>query len=247
MLLGVDVMNDPLEVRRHVGYLAETSPLYTDMLVREYLDFIAEIRRIEPRIRSRRFNEVAERCGLSQVLDRPIGHLSRGYRQRIGIAQALIHEPDILILDEPTVGLDPNQIMAIRNLIREIGHEKTVILSTHILREVEAVCDRVLIIHQGRIVADDLPERLRRGNTVAALISGPREEMQAALSALPHVARVDIKALEAPLCQVKVATDGNEAVPAELFKLAAQKDWVMSELYREDASLEDVFQQLTEV
>src|SRR5262249_11012139 len=164
---GFDVADDSLEVRKRIGYLPEDTPLYKDMQVIEYLEFVARVRGIEPPARREKIRDIAGVCGIADHLGRPIGELSRGYRQRVGLAQAMIHDPAILILDEPTSGLDPNQIAEIRSLIREIGRQKTVILSTHILPEVQATCSRVVIIAAGRLVADGTPEELsarERGN-----------------------------------------------------------------------------------
>ncbi|WP_228557484.1 ABC transporter ATP-binding protein, partial [Myxococcus sp. AB025B] len=160
---GLDVREDPVASRRMLGYLPENNPLYEEMMVRDFLDFVAEVRGIPKPLRAGRLRGAVERCGLASVLGKDIHQLSKGYRQRVGLAQAILHDPDLLILDEPTTGLDPNQIVEIRSLIKELGREKTVILSTHILSEVQSTCDRVLIINDGRLVADDTPERLGKG------------------------------------------------------------------------------------
>src|SRR3954469_19259850 len=157
---GLDVTQDTLAARKLIGYLPESNPLYEEMMVVDFLRFTAEVREVPAETRSARIRRAVERCGLGQVLGKDIGQLSKGYRQRVGLAQAILHEPELLILDEPTSGLDPNQIVEIRNLIKELGREKTVILSTHILSEVQSTCTRVLIINGGKLVADDAPERL---------------------------------------------------------------------------------------
>jgi ABC-2 type transport system ATP-binding protein len=156
----IDVAKDPVKARRLIGYLPENNPLYEEMMVVDFLRFVAEARQVDPAVRSARIRSAAERCGLMQVLGKDIGQLSKGFRQRVGLAQAIVHDPAVLILDEPTTGLDPNQIVEIRELIRELGREKTVILSTHILSEVQSTCSRVLIINDGKLVADDSPEHL---------------------------------------------------------------------------------------
>ena len=161
-ICGLDILKEPLEVRRKLGYLPESVPLYLDMPVRSYLHFFAEVRGIAGRQRTARIDEVLEKCSLTHVAHRLIGKLSKGYRQRVGIAQALLHDPEVLILDEPTIGLDPRQIIEIRSLIKGLGATRTVILSSHILSEVSAVCDRVIIIREGRLVAVDTPHNLTR-------------------------------------------------------------------------------------
>src|SRR5271165_5399380 len=161
---GFDVQQNPMEVKRRIGYLPETPPLYPDMEVVEYLDFVGRIKGIPSADLPKRIDEVMEKCAVGDVRKKLIGKLSKGYRQRVGLAQAILHNPDVLILDEPTSGLDPNQLIGIRQLIRDLGKTKTVILSTHIMQEVEAVCDHVIIINKGEIVADDTLENLRVKN-----------------------------------------------------------------------------------
>ena len=160
---GYDIFDNPMEVRRSIGYLPEQNPLYYDMYVREFLLFVAGIHRIEKKLRRERVEEIIKLTGLSKEVNKKIAALSKGYKQRVGIAQALIHEPEVLILDEPTTGLDPNQLVEIRTLIKEVGKTKTVLLSTHIMQEVEAVCSRVVIINNGRLVADDETKHLAEG------------------------------------------------------------------------------------
>ncbi len=160
---GLDVFDHSLEVRRKIGYLPETTPLYPEMNVAEYLEFIQALRQMPISSRNFRMKEMVELCGLGEVMHKDIGELSKGYRQRVGLAQAIIHDPEILILDEPTIGLDPNQVVEIRRLISTLGERKTLILCTHILSEVEAACNRVMIINHGKIVADGTPETLRAG------------------------------------------------------------------------------------
>jgi ABC-2 type transport system ATP-binding protein len=249
VVAGFDVLRDPLAVRARVGYLPENAPLYSDMQPREYLGFIADARRIPRAERASRIDEVALRCGIRDVMRVPIGELSKGYRQRVGLAQALVHRPDILILDEPTSGLDPNQIVEIRALLREIGREKTVILSTHILREVEVTCGRVLIVSGGKIVADAKPGELQRGGSLVVAASGaPREAIRGSLAAIPGVLSVE-DADGGTRFRLKKA-EGPEA-PADLgievFKLAAKSGFFLSEIREENTSLEDVFHELTSV
>lgn len=163
---GYDIFDNPMEVRRSIGYLPEQNPLYYDMYVREFLLFVAGIHRIEKKLRRERVEEIIELTGLSKEVNKKIAALSKGYKQRVGIAQALIHNPEVLILDEPTTGLDPNQLVEIRNLIKQVGKTKTVLLSTHIMQEVEAVCSRVVIINNGRLVADDKTKHLAEGGSL---------------------------------------------------------------------------------
>jgi ABC-2 type transport system ATP-binding protein len=241
---GLDVDADGLEVRRRVGYLPESAPLYADMRPREYLDFMADVRRIARAERRHRIDEIAERCGITDVLSVPIGQLSKGYRQRVGLAQALLHKPDVLILDEPTSGLDPNQIVEIRALLKDVGREKTVILSTHILREVEVTCGRVLIINAGEIVADARPQDLQKGDVLR--VSGrcaTEDDMKVALAALQHVMSVE------PLGEgsFRLKTDGDKRIGEQVFELARDKGWTLSELRSEESSLEEVFHELTAV
>ncbi|HXU79767.1 MAG TPA: ATP-binding cassette domain-containing protein, partial [Polyangia bacterium] len=177
---GFDVFDDSLEVRKHIGYLPEDTPIYRDMTVIDYLRFAAEVRGMEAGNREKRIKEIGGRCGLGDVAGKLVGELSKGFRQRVGLAQAMLHDPDIVILDEPTSGLDPNQIVEIRSLIKEVGKEKTVILSTHILPEVQATCSRVLIISGGKLVADGTPDELR------AREQGSRYRVVVEANGVPH-------------------------------------------------------------
>ncbi|GIW72217.1 MAG: multidrug ABC transporter ATP-binding protein [Planctomycetota bacterium] len=251
-IAGHDVVQDSLAVRRRLGYLPENAPLYEDMQPREFLDVVGAIHGLAPAVRRRRIAEVAERCGIADVLTVPIGHLSKGYRQRVGIAYTLLHEPDLLILDEPTSGLDPNQVQEIRQLLREIGREKTVMLSTHILREVEATCGRVLIINRGEIVADAPPADLQKGDVLVVAGEGAGlEQARAALAALPGVRAVEADggagSAQDSGFRLRLRTDGRDGLGAEVFRLARDRGWTLTELRPENASLEEVFQELTSV
>lgn len=247
---GRDVSEAPLETRKRIGYLPETVPLYDDMKVGEYLKFIAEIRGLKKEAARKRIGEVSDSCGLVSVLDRPIDELSKGYRQRVGLAQAIIHDPEVLILDEPTTGLDPNQIVEIRELIKRIGKEKTVIFSTHILSEVSAVCDRVIIINKGKIVGEGSPAELmaksRGQDAIYVKVRGPKEEVAARLKGLEEVERVEIKDKEAEdvygyEIEPKAGVD-----PREQLSLAVMKNgWGILEFSRKAVSLEDIFRELT--
>lgn len=236
------------ELKKHIGYLPENNPLYLDMPVIDYLRFCADLQdvasgEVEGRIRS-----MVHLCGLNAEKHKKIGELSKGYRQRVGLAQAMIHDPEVLVLDEPTTGLDPNQIVEIRRLIRELGKEKTVILSTHILPEVEATCDRILIINKGKIVADGTAEILRKQATGSALIKvriedGSPDKILPALNRLPSVE----KALTADraLNRFDVQTKAGMTSNREIFQLCVESGWVLTEAIPVETRLEDIFRNLT--
>jgi ABC-2 type transport system ATP-binding protein len=246
---GHDVFTQPLEVRRRIGYLPEDTPLYRDMLVLEYLDYVTRLRRIPSQYRRSRIRTIGEVTGIMDVLGKRIGELSRGYRQRVGLTQAMVHDPDILILDEPTSGLDPNQIVEIRKLIKELGREKTVILSTHILPEVEATCDRVVIISDGRLVADGRPNDLvarEHANKFRILLEATEAApVRARLETLDGVRSVSQDPSESGTLQLTITTDGAKDLRRELFRAAVDNGWSLLELDRKEASLEEVFARLT--
>jgi ABC-2 type transport system ATP-binding protein len=250
---GHDVAADSLEVRRRMGYLPESAPLYEDMGVIDYLEYVAEMRGFKGADRTRRVRRMIDVCGLGAMVTKNIGELSKGYRQRVGLAQAMIHEPDLLVLDEPTSGLDPNQIVEIRDLIRTLGREKTVILSTHILPEVQATCSRVMIIADGRLVADDTPEGLafkaQGGHDVLATFRGPGPEIERTLAATAGLGRFQFVGSPRDLSfryRFTAPVGVNVETLAEtLFRLAVERGWALTELRHEAASLEDVFRELT--
>jgi ABC-2 type transport system ATP-binding protein len=239
---GHDVAKESLEVRKLVGYLPEHNPLYKDMYVREYLAFVGRANKID-RV-SQRTESLIEQTGLGREAHKPIGALSKGYRQRVGLAQALMHDPQVLILDEPTSGLDPNQLAEIRKLISELGKEKTVIFSTHIMQEVQALCDRVIIINQGRLVADDpidrLQERLRGGQVLTVEFDHPvtREK----LLKIQGISRVEANPGKLAF---RLYVDSAEDVRPEVFRFAVDQGLVLLGLQREDLSVEEVFRALT--
>ncbi len=250
----LDVTLDPVAARRLIGYLPENNPLYEEMMVIDFLRFIADARGVAPAVRSARIKSAVERCGLGSVIGKDISQLSKGYRQRVGLAQAILHEPDLLILDEPTSGLDPNQIVEIRNLIRELGQEKTVILSTHILSEVQSTCSRVLIINDGRLVADDSPERLALGGEGGAISvvlanrlgnSLDAAAVRRVLEAVPGVLTVQTADSEGDASLGFLLRYGAEDPRRALFEAIVKNDWVVLELHRAQASLEDTFRKLT--
>lgn len=243
-----DVAEEPLEVRRRIGYLPENCPLYAEMRVDEYLCFRARLKGV-PRARVRaRVAEVKEKCGIADVGSRIIGQLSKGYRQRVGLAESLVHDPELLILDEPTIGLDPNQIRLVRGLITQLAERHTILLSTHILSEVEMTCKRVLIIHKGRIVASDTPDRLRRRMAgefaIAVELQGPRPDIERALRETPGVTDIQCDGGE-PWGRYTVRTRKEEDPRPAIAELAAQRGWPLRELHREAATLEDIFVNLT--
>lgn len=249
---GYDVVDQSIEVRRHIGYLPENAPLYHEMEVRDYLMFMARVREIPLADRKPRVREMAEICGLGPMMLKPIGELSKGYRQRVGLAQSMLHRPDILILDEPTSGLDPNQIIEIRNLIKEIGREKTVILSTHILPEVQATCSRVLIISNGRIAGQGTPEELAQmasgEERFTVAVRGPRDAVKKALEAIDSCTSVQDQGVDPQSRDFhlfKVFMKGGAGQGEKIFRAVASGGWTLSELRREVVSLEDIFKRLT--
>jgi ABC-2 type transport system ATP-binding protein len=247
---GFDVFKDSLQVRKRVGYLPESVPLYTDQTVWSYLNFIAEARGVGKSNRRAQVARVMEECGLEQVGDRLIGRLSKGYRQRVGIAQALVHRPEVLILDEPTIGLDPRQIIEIRQLIRGLAGERTVIVSTHILPEVSMVCGRALIINQGRVVAADTPEnltaRLQKGMRIQLQVRALEgAEVEQALRGVEGVSRVSLERDVAPEVRAYLveSTDRSD-IRARLAREIIGRGWDLLELHAVEMSLEDIFLQL---
>lgn len=236
------------EIKRHIGYLQENNPLYLEMPVIEYLKFCAALQGVEDSKIEERIRLMVAKCGLNAEKHKKIGELSKGYRQRVGLAQAMIHDPQILVLDEPTTGLDPNQIVEIRKLIREIGKEKTVILSTHILPEVEATCDRILIINKGRIVADGTSDTLRKQASGSELLKvriedGSSAEIQKALQALPSVDKVELS--DVAMNRFEVQSKAGQSSKRGVFKLCVEKNWILSELTPLETRLEDIFRNLT--
>ena len=244
----LDVCDNSFEIRQQLGYLPETNPLYTDMKVHEYLRFVARVRHIPSGERTAAIKRMVSVCGLSSVAGKSIDALSKGFRQRVGLAQAMIHNPDILILDEPTSGLDPNQIVEIRDLIREIGKQKTVILSTHILPEVAATCSRVVIINNGKIVAQGTSDELTAGSrqeVVYIKVKGDRGIIRQTLSEYHTIGSVKQYAgegsdIHAFAVEIKEG-DGRELI----FKAAVSNKWTLLEMYRKSENLEDVFRRLT--
>jgi ABC-2 type transport system ATP-binding protein len=245
---GRSVVDDSLAVRSMIGYLPETTPLYVEMTVVEYLRFVARMREMSVADEKSRISYVSSVCGLETEAHKQIETLSKGYRQRVGLAQAMLHDPEILILDEPTSGLDPNQIVEIRDLIRSMGEEKTVILSTHILPEVQASCDRVLIIKDGKIVADGTPDslqaRFKGGQRVHLGVQGDGNGVAEAVEVIGSVRILASESLNGSTL-FTLGSDSETDLRPQLFDLAVEQGWRLTELHREEASLEDVFRQLT--
>jgi len=250
---GHDVHSDSLAVRKLVGYLPEQNPLYHDMNVLEYLEYTAQLQGVMPPLIPRRMKQMVEACGLGEMKHKDIGQLSKGYRQRVGLAAAMIHDPKVLILDEPTSGLDPNQIVEIRSLIRDLGKQKTVILSTHILPEVQATCNRVIIINRGKIVADgpieDLQRSLHGGEKVILEVDVPAGQsfdlISVQIKSIPAVETVSLIDEKNGLKRFSVETSDATDIRKDLYLLCVQKGWGLLELHREQTSLEDIFRQLT--
>jgi ABC-2 type transport system ATP-binding protein len=248
---GHDVLTDPVEARRHIGYLPEGAPLYEEMAVRPFLEFVGRARGLGPAERTRAIERVAIATGITDRLRQRIATLSRGYRQRVGLATALLHDPPILVLDEPTTGLDPNQVAEIRALVRELGRTRTVLLSTHILPEVEVTCDRVLILHQGRVVADDRTEVVlaaSRGQVLSVALAAGKvlarpEVLTASLAAIPGVSAVRPAAAHDDAVRFSVSADRD--VRADVFRWAVEHGHVLVELTPAAQSLEEVFHRLT--
>lgn len=247
---NLNVLDNSLEIRKMIGYLPESVPLYEDMKVYEYLKFMAEMRGVKKSQLVDKIRKITDMCGLKRVIRQPISELSKGYRQRVGLAQAMINDPDILVLDEPTSGLDPNQIVEIRNLIKKIGENKTVILSTHILQEVNATCDRVVIINNGKIVAqgtpDELTKKAQRKEILYVKIKGPANAVLDQLKLMENVEDVRKKDKENEDTVGYQITVGREADIREyVFMTAVKNNWSLLEMTREGVSLEDVFRELT--
>jgi ABC-2 type transport system ATP-binding protein len=246
---GFDIFRQSLEARKRIGYMPENVPLYDDMRVREYLKYRATLKGLSNRDARRRVNEVIEICGLEAVRRKMIRVLSKGYRQRVGLADALVHEPELLILDEPTNGLDPNQIRQIRDLIKKLSEKHTILLSTHILHEVEMTCGRVIIIDGGRIKAQDTPQNLvagmRAAGRVHAEVAGDPAVIAPALQRLDHVKRVTHEALVDDWAHYEILVDSGTDARERIHELVSQYGWPLRSLHRKDATLEDVFVELT--
>jgi ABC-2 type transport system ATP-binding protein len=240
----------PLEIKKLLGYLPESAPLYHEMLVYDYLHYIAKIRELEGKRRSGRIRELADLCGVREVMHQPIGELSRGFKQRVGLAHVLMNDPEILILDEPTSGLDPNQIVEIREIIRQIGREKTIIFSTHILSEAEATCDRIVIINRGQIVADGSTETIKQtaGGEYHIHLSIQNAEMDSVekeIGPLEGIVKTELLAADEGTLHIRLTCRSTEDIRGALYEKIKGTDWILLELHQETLSLENIFRQLT--
>jgi len=250
-IAGVDLQKHPLEAKRHIGYLPEHPPLYQAMTVRSYLDFVFELKGVKLPKRQEHISDICEVIGITDVYSRVVGHLSKGYRQRVGLAQALIGDPDVLILDEPTVGLDPRQIVEIRNVIKEMGKKRTIILSSHILTEVSAVCERVLVISNGAIVADDKPDNLiGTGAGARALIvrvSGSSGKIRELLQNIKGAKSVKLLGKYEPeSCDFLLESEPDTDIRKALFRVLSKAGYPILMLRPQSDTLEDIFLELTE-
>ena len=240
-MCGFNTADDPMEVRKRIGYLPEHNPLYKDMYVKEYLNFVAGLHKLSKK--KQRVNEMIERTGLTREQNKHIGALSKGYRQRVGLAQAMLHDPEVLILDEPTSGLDPNQLVEIRQLIKSLGKEKTVIFSTHIMQEVQAICDRVLIINKGKVVANDSIDALQQSmkgesSVKIELLEKTNENLLAKIKGVIKVKNLSER-------QWQLITEGGRDIRADIFRFAVANQLTLLEMQRNVDSVENVFQYLT--
>jgi ABC-2 type transport system ATP-binding protein len=244
------VDQNPIKIKRLIGYLPESAPLYRDMLVYDYLSYIADIRGINPKRMFSRIRTISDLCGLNEVMHQPIAELSKGYKQRVGLAHAMINDPEILILDEPTSGLDPNQIVEIREIIRRIGKEKTIIISTHILSEAEATCDRVVIINRGKIVADgstkSLGQSTSQGNLITmAICNADIASVKKKLGPIQGIEHIELIEEQADALEVRIACRYPDDLRAEIYTIIKETDWVLLEFHQETKSLETIFRSLT--
>lgn len=246
---GYDVEEEPLEVRRHIGYLPESTPLYHDMTVQSFLSFAAEIKGVAPKERRKETERVMELAGITNVKGRLIANVSKGYKQRVGVAQSLLGDPELLILDEPTVGLDPKQIIEVRNLIKNLSEKHTVILSSHILPEVSATCGRIIIIHEGRIVAIDTQEklsgRLQKGAELLLEIKGPEEKILDGLKKIKGVRGVSAAQKKENTVSCRVDTETHTDCREDVFIFCAQNNFPILEMKMQELSLEEIFLKLT--
>ena len=245
-----NIHDHPLEIKRLIGYLPEMAPLYPDMLVYDYLRFVASVRDLDKKRTEPRIRELSDLCGLREVMHKSVHELSRGYKQRVGLAHAMLADPEILVLDEPTAGLDPNQIVEIRDIIRAIGKKKTVVLSTHILSEAEATCDRVVIINKGKIVADGATETLKKeaGSDYELHLSLKEanfEGVQSTLASITGVRSIFRKEDTDSTLNLLLSCEAGKDVRAEVYHAIKKSDWVLMEFHRESRTLENIFRELT--
>ena len=245
-----DIRSNPLEIKKLMGYLPESAPLYHDMLVFDYLNYVADIRDLDKKEKTSRIKHLGDLCGINEVMHKPIGELSKGYKQRVGLSHAMMNDPEILILDEPTSGLDPNQIVEIRDIIRQIGKEKTVILSTHILSEAEATCDRVVIIDRGKIVADSDLETLKESAKAESYVNvsvkqAAFNEIEQKITSIDGI--TDIKEVNKgdSNTHIRIKCSASTDLCEKIYMKIRETDWILLELHQETRTLESVFRELT--
>jgi ABC-2 type transport system ATP-binding protein len=246
----LELENSLIDIKKMLGYLPESAPLYHDMLVYDYLNYIADIRSVPKAGKLSRIRELGDLCGINEVMHKPIAELSKGYKQRVGLAHAMMDDPEILVLDEPTSGLDPNQIAEIRKIIRRIGKEKTIILSTHILSEAEATCDRVVIINQGRIVADGSTESLQASFGQQRLLhltleKADSDAVRKSFGELDTIGAIDVSTDTPGRLRVKLSPAGDGDIRAQIYRLVKSTDWVLLDFHQDSQTLETIFRQLT--
>ncbi|MDQ6630539.1 MAG: ABC transporter ATP-binding protein [Verrucomicrobiota bacterium] len=246
---GFDVFTQADEVRRRIGYMPENNPLHSEMRVREYLKFRARLKGLSVSRSRERADVVTQQCGLAEVSKKIIGHLSKGYKQRVGLADALVHEPELIILDEPTIGLDPNQIRAVRQLIKDLAQKHTVLISTHILPEVEMMCNRILILHEGKILADDTPTELQKtmsqGGQIIAEIAAPIADLKLCWEEMAEIDEFDVSPAEGDYFRCALTPFGERDLRPQIFSLVKERGWKLRELSRSRYSLEDIFVRVT--
>lgn len=247
---GLSIDQHMLEIKKILGYLPESAPLYHDMLVFDYLNYVAAVREINGDQKLARIRRLADLCGINEVMHQPIGELSKGYKQRVGLAHAMMNDPEVLVLDEPTSGLDPNQIVEIRKIIKEIGKEKTIILSTHILSEAEATCDRIVIISQGKIVADGSTENLKRSaggkkDMHLSLQNADFETVQKSFADIKGIENVSRLSETDGTLDVRLSYRSTDDLRPDVYRKIKKTDWVLLDFHQETRSLENIFRELT--
>ena len=246
---GFDVFRESVEVRRRIGYMPENNPLYPEMRVREYLKYRARLKGLGPARCRERIDKVLQQCSLTDVSKKIIGHLSKGYRQRVGLADALVHEPELIILDEPTIGLDPIQIRAVRQLVQELGKTHTILISTHLLHEAELTCNRMIILREGKILAegsaDNLQQTMSKSMQVIAEIAAPPADLKRCWEELPEVALFDITPADGDFHRCALTPRDGADLRARVFAIAKERGWALRELTRNRHSLEDIYVRLT--
>jgi gliding motility-associated transport system ATP-binding protein len=247
---GLSIDGHVLEIKKVLGYLPESAPLYHDMLVFDYLNYVAAIREINGNHKLARIRQLADLCGINQVMHQPIGELSKGYKQRVGLAHAMMNDPEVLVLDEPTSGLDPNQIVEIRKIIKEIGKKKTIILSTHILSEAEATCDRIVIINQGKIVADGSTENLKQsagGQNIMhlSLQNADFKMVEETLTPINGIESVTRVAETPAALNIRLGCQSTHDLRPEVYRRIRATDWIILDFHQETQSLENIFRELT--